>query len=188
MKLDHFGLIAPLYDRTVKNRLPQRLLDLLGGGAGGWALDIGGGTGQLAQFLLPGSAGVAVGDVSLGMLRLAGSKAGLSAVLGPSEQLPFAEGAFERIIMVDALHHVADQRATARELWRVLRPGGRLVIQEPDIRTGAVKVIGVMEKLLLMRSRILPIEQMEALFAGLPGRLHSVSADKMVWLVVEKPV
>ena len=186
MKFDHFGLIAPLYDRTVKLRVPQALLDLLGPGAGGWALDIGGGTGQIAQFLQAGSEGVVVGDVSLPMLRLVSKKPGLDALLGESEGLPFADNTFERIIMVDALHHVTSQQRTARELFRVLRPGGRLVIEEPDIRRFAVKLIALGEKVLLMRSHFLKQEHMQALFDGLPARVRSQSAGHMVWVIVEK--
>ena len=57
--------------------------------------------------------------------------------------------------MVDALHHVIHQGQTAREMYRVLKPGGRIVIEEPDIRKFGVKLIAVAEKLLLMRSHFL---------------------------------
>ena len=57
--------------------------------------------------------------------------------------------------MVDALHHVINHGQTAREMYRVLKPGGRIVIEEPDIRSFYVKLIAVAEKLLLMRSHFL---------------------------------
>jgi len=41
---------------------------------------------------------------------------------------------FDRVLMVDALHHVVNQAETICELYRVLKPGGRLVIEEPDLR------------------------------------------------------
>ena len=47
--------------------------------------------------------------------------------------------------MVDALHHVADQEATIRELWRLLKPGGRIIIEEPDIRRFEVKLLALIE-------------------------------------------
>ena len=88
--------------------------------------------------------------------------------------------------MVDALHHVIDQAQTAKELFRVLRPGGRLVVEEPDIDTFGVKLIAVAEKLAGMRSRILNARKMAALFA-LPGAQVRVQKGRgTVWVVVEK--
>ncbi len=57
--------------------------------------------------------------------------------------------------MVNALHHVCNQQETVNELWRTLQPGGRIVIEEPDVRTFAVKLFALGEKLALMRSHFL---------------------------------
>jgi len=59
---------------------------------------------------------------------------------------PIPPGSFERIIMVDALHHVIDQSQTARELLRLLAPGDRIVIIEPDIHKPIVKGIAFPKK------------------------------------------
>ena len=66
-------------------------------------------------------------------------------------------------------------------MFRVLKPGGLLVIEEPDIRTFGVKLIAIAEKLLLMRSHFLAPEEITNLFPngekvferkmGLPGWL-----------------
>ena len=53
---------------------------------------------------------------------------------------------------MDALHHVTDYRETAQELWRLLKPGGLIVIEEPDIRSISTKVMAAIEKLALMSS------------------------------------
>jgi ubiquinone/menaquinone biosynthesis C-methylase UbiE len=88
---------------------------------------------------------VFVADLSRGMLRRAAGK-GLATVCTPAESLPFPSGSFDRIIMMDALHHVIDQRQTAGELWRVLAPGGRIVIVEPDIRKFIVKLLAIAKR------------------------------------------
>jgi demethylmenaquinone methyltransferase/2-methoxy-6-polyprenyl-1,4-benzoquinol methylase len=119
------------------------------------------------------------------MLRQARGK-GLAAVCAPAESLPFLKGSFERIIMVDALHHVADQAGTASELWRVLAPGGLLVILEPDIRQLAVKGIALFEKIALMRSHFLPPSEIARLFElfGAQPRIEAESAS--AWILIEK--
>lgn len=47
--------------------------------------------------------------------------------------LPFADGSFDNIVMIDVLHHVPRPRLFFVEAARVLRPGGRIVMVEPAI-------------------------------------------------------
>lgn len=162
--LDHFGMIAPHYDRMASGRIPPRLIELLALAGEVALLDAGGGTGRVAQALRSRVRLAVVADESAEMLAQARQKASLRPVQTPVERLPFPDDAFERIIMIDALHHVANQQGTADELWRVLKPGGRLVIEEPDIRKFGVKLVALGEKLLLMRSHIIPPDQIAEMF------------------------
>jgi demethylmenaquinone methyltransferase/2-methoxy-6-polyprenyl-1,4-benzoquinol methylase len=185
--LDHFGLIAPFYERFIRTGEDGKLGELLNLPVNGWLLDVGGGTGRIANRLVGLAGAVIVADVSLGMLNQAQQKTSLIPVCSASEALAFPDDCFERILIVDAFHHVSSQHETAHELWRVLKPGGRLVIQEPDIRTLAVKFIALAEKLLFMRSHFLSPAQITGLFMG----LHAVTdhtADKgTAWIIVDKP-
>jgi demethylmenaquinone methyltransferase/2-methoxy-6-polyprenyl-1,4-benzoquinol methylase len=88
--------------------------------------------------------------------------------------------------MVDALHHVSDQGQTVSELWRVLAPGGRLIIIEPDIHKFAIKLIAIGEKLLLMRSHFLPAERISALFANQNAQPQVIYDEFNVWICAEK--
>jgi demethylmenaquinone methyltransferase/2-methoxy-6-polyprenyl-1,4-benzoquinol methylase len=90
--------------------------------------------------------------------------------------------------MVDALHHVCDQTETAQELWRVLKPGGRLVIEEPDFHTFGVKILAVAEKLLGMRSHFLTPEEIGKLFIENNASVEiRKNEDKFnAWVIVEK--
>jgi 2-polyprenyl-3-methyl-5-hydroxy-6-metoxy-1,4-benzoquinol methylase len=47
------------------------------------------------------------------------------------DALPFADGSFDACVSGEVLEHVADDAAAARELWRVLRPGGHCVVTVP---------------------------------------------------------
>jgi ubiquinone/menaquinone biosynthesis C-methylase UbiE len=149
----------------------------------GRLLDVGGGTGRVASAISDLVDDVVVADVSFGMLDKA-DRSSLKPVCGGSESLPFADGSFERVIMVDALHHVIHHADTAREMFRVLKPGGLLVIEEPDIRTFGVKLIALAEKMLLMRSHFLAPDQIVKLF---PTGEKSVRAeDGTAWVIVRK--
>ena len=179
---DHFGVLAPVYERFIRPPDVGRLRALCDARPGQRLLDVGGGTGRVAQ-MFRAAAAVCVLDVSVGMLQQALAKGGLCAGLGVVERLPFRDGAFERIIAVDSFHHFRHHSQAARELARVLAPGGRLVIEEPDIRNFAVKLIALGETLTLMRSRFRrPEVVMEYLAsAGLRPTLHE---DKGVYWVV----
>ena len=185
MPFNHFDFIAPHYDSLFRFDRLEKILSIIGLPAGGTLLDAGGGTGRVAEVLRPHIDQVIVADLSMGMLSQAHGK-GLPAVCTPTERLPFPDDFFERVLMVDALHHVYNQAATARELWRVLKPGGRLVIEEPDIRRFSVKLVALAEKLALMRSRIVSARRISNLFAFDNATIKLDSLQYTVWVVVEK--
>ncbi len=185
-RLDHFDLLAPLYEKFIRPKEPQELCEMAGFPVSGALLDAGGGTGRVTQFMTDKAGLIVVADLSCRMLSEVRRKSGLLPVCSPTEKLPFANGFFARIIMVDALHHVYDQRATVDELWRVLQPGGRLVIEEPDLRTFAVKLIALAEKLALMRSHFLSPERIAALFNYPNARVRIKTGSANAWIIVEK--
>lgn len=181
---DHFAAIAPIYARVSysKRDLMREVASLP---VRGKLLDVGGGTGRVASAIRDLVDEAIIADVSLGMLKEAPLSA-LKPVCGGSESLPFADGSFERVIMVDALHHVIDHAHSAREMFRVLKPGGVLVIEEPDIRTFGVKLIALAEKLLLMRSHFLAPDEIMKLF--LNGEKKVKAEDGTAWVVIKKQV
>jgi ubiquinone/menaquinone biosynthesis C-methylase UbiE len=102
-------------------------------------LDIGCGTGLLAERVAAMPAiGTVVGcDFSAGMLahaaeRFAGAadrkRAPVRLVRGDATRLPFADAVFDAAVSTEAFHWFPDQNAALRELHRVLRPGGRLLL------------------------------------------------------------
>ncbi len=184
--IDHFDLIAPYYDRLIGFHRAEQLEALMGLPVTGTLLDAGGGTGRIAQSLVEKVGKIIVADYSMKMLRQAAKKDGLQALNTAVEALPFPDGTFERILMVDAFHHVGDQVETARELWRVLKPGGRLVIEEPNIDTFPVKLVACFEKIALMRSHFLPPERIAGLFDHPGGRKAIEREGYQAWVVVEK--
>jgi demethylmenaquinone methyltransferase/2-methoxy-6-polyprenyl-1,4-benzoquinol methylase len=183
---DHFGLLAPLYETFISPKDPQEMWALADLPVSGALLDAGGGTGRVAQFMVGKANPVVVVDISRKMLTEARQKDSLHPVCSYTESLPFPDKSFARIIMVDAFHHVCNQRQTAAELWRVLQPGGRIVIEEPDVRTFAVKLIALAEKLALMRSHFLSPPRIANLFISPDARVRVETGKFNAWVIVEK--
>ena len=184
---DHFDLLASFYERVIRPPDPAELVGHLALPASGLLLDAGGGTGRVAGALRPFVDQVVVSDLSLRMLRQAGRKEGLVPLRAHAEHLPFPDASFERVVVVDALHHFCSQEEAVTDLLRVLKPGGRLVIEEPDVTRLVVKIVALAEKLALMRSRFLTPEAIGELVAR-RGSIAEIRRDDRfrAWIVVEK--
>lgn len=142
-----FDSVAPSYD--VMNdvmsmgihRLWKRFaVELAQLRAGERVLDLAGGTGDLAALMLPllGDKGqLVLSDINAAMLgegrrRLLdrGLVKGLDYVQANAECLPFADCSFDCVTMAFGLRNVTDKDKALASIYRVLKPGGRLLVLE----------------------------------------------------------
>lgn len=126
---------APRYDRQI--RVSERLLFPDGRSwactrASGDVLEIAVGTGLNLPCYPRGIAFTGV-DLSPAMLAIARDRArglGMAVDLreASADALPFADASFDTVVCTISLCNVPDDRAAIAEMYRVLRPGGRLIL------------------------------------------------------------
>jgi len=82
-------------------------------------------------------------DFSPAKVRFASRATKAKAAGADATQLPFRDRSFDAVLIRDLLHHVADRRAVLAEAVRVLRPGGRLTVIEPNGRNPIVAAMAL---------------------------------------------
>ena len=126
--------------------------DRLGLRSGDLVLDLGCGFGRHAYEALRRGASVVACDLGVDELRqvraVAGvmhdagqvgpTDAGVGTVMletanGDARRLPFADGAFDRVIASEVMEHIDDDDTAMAELTRVLRPGGTIAVTVPSL-------------------------------------------------------
>ncbi len=117
-------------DRLVE----ERLVGALGDAPLGRLLDIGTGTGRMAELFAPRAEHIVALDKSLDMLRVARAKLQnlpaerIELVQGDFAALPFSAHTFDTVLLHQVLHFAQDPAIALVEAARVTRPGGRIAI------------------------------------------------------------
>ncbi|GIW80456.1 MAG: S-adenosylmethionine-dependent methyltransferase [Gemmatales bacterium] len=102
-------------------------------------LDIGCGSGRFATRLLESAPERRIIGLDLSEAMLRGARwrsdesdGRIHVVQGDSEHLPFPDNYFDLVTCNHSFHHFPNQKRVIEEMYRVLRPGGRLMISEGD--------------------------------------------------------
>jgi SAM-dependent methyltransferase len=139
--MNHPGLATQImaatnYEEAVVPALMRewapRLVEAAGIRAGDRVLDVACGTGVLSRVVAEavGPVGSVTGlDLDPGMLAIAARAApGISWHRGVAEHLPFRDATFDAVVSQFGLMFFQDRSRALREMWRVLRPGGRMAV------------------------------------------------------------
>jgi len=148
---DNYDLMNDVMSFGVHRLWKRFAIEQSGARRGQKILDLAGGTGDLAERLsrLVGPEGdVVVGDINAAMLNVGrarlldrGIHGNVEYVQANAENLPFPENSFDCVTIAFGLRNVTDKARALKSMYRVLKPGGRLLVLELSKPVPGVKQI-----------------------------------------------
>ncbi|MHA2401767.1 MAG: class I SAM-dependent methyltransferase [Candidatus Kariarchaeaceae archaeon] len=150
----HFDLLAPIYNFLIRRRYPKEILESCEWSSSGKLLEVGGGTGRFASYFIDRVMQVWLVDPSRAMIRQVQKRYNgrIKTKLGVAENLPFQSSIFDHVVISDSLHHWQEHQKGLQEVYRVIKPGGFLIIEEIHPCTRGGHLIRSMENWLKMGS------------------------------------
>lgn len=150
-----FDFVAPVYERlhTDARGTFKKIEEIGGFRAADIIVDVGGGTGRIAQFLVGKVKSITVIDPSYKMIEECKKHSGVICVVAGGEKMPIESNSVDKVILVDAFHHISNQSAAIKEIKKILRRNGKVILQEFNPSTFGGKVVVIFEKLLRLGSR-----------------------------------
>jgi demethylmenaquinone methyltransferase/2-methoxy-6-polyprenyl-1,4-benzoquinol methylase/phosphoethanolamine N-methyltransferase len=151
---NHYDLFVKLVSLGRENTLRRQTIQEAAIARGETVLDVGCGTGTLTLMAKAetGNSGVVFGiDASPEMVAVARQKAAqqgqdVDFQTALIEKLPFSDGTFDAVLSSMMFHHLPDDLKVRglKEIYRVLQPGGRLVVVDMKRPTTLIQRLGIM--------------------------------------------
>ena len=139
----YFGYMDYLRDRgNIQLRLAQVLSQIERHEWKGSLLDIGCGMGMFVEVAARSGWDAWGIDLNEHAVKWAQENVSPKVRYGTVADLDFAEGSFDCVTMFDVIEHLDDPRQQLEEVWRILRPGGLLVLITPDAGALVSRALG----------------------------------------------
>lgn len=122
---------------VLKQAKLRRILELLHDPTGKRNLDIGADNGVISYLLRQQGGRWASADLDVRAVASIRQLVGTDVYQLDGARLPFPDRTFDQVVVVDYLEHIEDDRGFARELARVLVPGGRVILNAPHLQPGS---------------------------------------------------
>ena len=146
---DNYDLMNDVMSLGTHRLWKRFAINMAGLQPGQQVLDLAGGTGDLTMLMAPrvGTDGLIVlSDINASMLRNGrghlldqGISGNVTFAQVNAEHLPFPDNSFDLVTMAFGLRNVTDKQRALEAIYRVLRPGGRLLVLEFSRPAAALK-------------------------------------------------
>ena len=184
-----FGKRASAYDAGIEGRGSRRFYNLLLREVtlhpGATVLDVGCGTGALLKLF--SGVGEINGygiDIAEKMISEARKKCpGMSFHIARCDNMPFEDSAFDVVVSCMAFHHYDNKKGFAKEVARVLKPGGILYIADPRFPWPIRKAMNGILRLVRVVGEFYTPQETEAIFSDMGFICVGVSVDAYAQVV-----
>lgn len=139
--MEHDWPIRLFNKSVIKQRKFRVLSDLLGPTEGLHCLDIGSDNGVMSYLLRQRGGEWKSADLDTQNVRTIEDLVGSHAYQIDGQRTPFQDDEFDRVVIVDFLEHVPTDAEFIAEAFRILRPGGELIINVPHIKPSLLRKV-----------------------------------------------
>jgi SAM-dependent methyltransferase len=129
--------VALFRKSVLKQAKFRRILELLDDPAGKTNLDIGADNGVISYLLRQRGGQWRSADLDERAVASIRQLVGDEVYRLDGASTPFADRSFDQVVIVDYLEHIPDDRAFARELERIVKPGGTVIVNVPHLQPGS---------------------------------------------------
>jgi len=129
--------VALFRKSVLKQAKLSRILDMLDNPTGKSNLDIGADNGVISYLLRQRGGQWRSADLDARAVASIRQLVGTEVYQLDGATTPFADRTFDQVVFVDYLEHIPDDRAFARELERILKPGGHVIVNVPHLQPGS---------------------------------------------------
>lgn len=134
LELQQAWAVALFRRSVLKQRKLEQIARSLGATSGLRCLDLGSDNGVISLLLRQRGGRWASADLTDEAVRSIRGLVGEDVHRIDGASLPFGNAEFDRVVVVDMLEHVPDELAFVRELARITKPGGRLIVNTPHLK------------------------------------------------------
>lgn len=142
-----FDRIAPYYNRWIGRFMSarmDRMAEMIACSPEETLLDLGGGTGLFARRLVGRCGEIHLLDESQRMIEQADCEK-IRVRSGDATNTGYPERSFDWVVLSDVIHHIREQDRLFTEVARLLKPGGRLLVNEIDREKTLGRLFGKLE-------------------------------------------
>jgi SAM-dependent methyltransferase len=128
-----------LFNRSVlKQAKYRRVLQLLADPTDKTNLDIGADNGVISFLLRQRGGRWFSADLDPGTVESIRQLVGSDVYQIDGGKTPFPDGVFDQVVIIDFLEHIPDDRGFVRDLARIIKPGGSLIVNVPHVKPGSL--------------------------------------------------
>lgn len=186
-----FDNVAPIYDRFHfgARKTFDKIKSIVFFNPSDTIVDLGGGTGRIARFLINKVQKITVVDISKKMLKQCQRRhPKLYCAQAEAQSMPFADNSIDKIIIIDAFHHFPNQKQVVQEIKRVLIKNGKVIIEEFNPQKIIGKLIMIAEKLLFMGSVFHTPLSLADLFSDNEFKIRLIDENKVSYYLIGEKI